>query len=275
METNIIMCSDSYKYSHTEQFPANTVSMYDYAEARSGKEYNKTVFFGLQYIMKRYLAKTITIEMVKEAQMFATAHGIPFNYEGWEYIATELGGKLPIKIKAIPEGRVIPLKDVLFTVESTDPKVYWVASWAETILLKVWYTSNVATRSWYIRETLNKYAEKTSDAPFTAYQLHNFGDRGSSSVEAAAIGGVAHLTQFMGTDNFNSLRYAMEYYNVTDINTLGHSIKATEHSSTTSWSKENEFKMIMNHLEKSKGEAIIAAVLYYATKHLKNFAIGI
>ena len=94
------------------------------------------------------------------------------------------------------------------------------------------------------------------------YMMHNFGDRGSSSVESAAIGGMAHLAAgFMGTDNFNSLRYARDIYNVEDITTIGHSIPATEHSSTTSWKKENEMQMIMNHLENNKGKAIIAAVM--------------
>lgn len=261
MIENVIRDSDSYKHSHTEQYPEDAVGMYDYGEARSGKEYDKTVFFGLQYIMKKYLTTRITMEMVDDAQMWATAHGIPFNYDGWAYIATELKGKLPIKIRAIPEGMVIPVKNVLFTVQSTDPFVYWVASWAETILLKVWYTSNIATRSWYVKQLLQEFAEISSDAPFVDYQYNNFGDRGSSSVESAGIGGVAHLTQFMGTDNFNSLSYAKEYYNVEDINTIGHSIRASEHSSTTSWGRDQELAMIMNHLEKAKGEALVAAVM--------------
>ncbi len=258
---NTIMLADSYKYSHPKQYPSNTVSMYDYAEARSGKEYAKTVFEGLQPIMMKYLSKKITKKMVKEAKMYANAHGISFEAKGWMYIAKTLKGKLPIRIKAIPEGTVVPTGNPLFTVESTDKEVFWVASWAETILMKVWYMSNIATRSYYVRQLLKEYADITQDNPFIDYQYHNFGDRGSSSVESAGMGGVAHLTQFMGTDNFNSMTYAMKYYGVEDINTIGHSIAATEHSSTTSWGKEQEFEMIMNHLDQNQGAPIIAAVM--------------
>jgi nicotinamide phosphoribosyltransferase len=33
-----------------------------------------------------------------------------FNYEGWMIIVNEYNGKLPIKIKAVPEGTVYQLK---------------------------------------------------------------------------------------------------------------------------------------------------------------------
>ncbi|MEA1972450.1 MAG: nicotinamide phosphoribosyltransferase domain-containing protein, partial [Candidatus Cloacimonadota bacterium] len=157
-----VMLSDSYKYSHPKQYPSNTVSLFDYAEARSGKQYDKTVFFGLQYILKQYFTTPITMEEVEEANEYAQAHGIDFEYDGWKYIATELQGRIPVTVRAIPEGKVIPVKNALFTVESKDPKVFWVASWMETILMKVWYTSNIATRSYYVREMLSEYIKKTT-----------------------------------------------------------------------------------------------------------------
>ena len=159
---NRVLLSDSYKYSHPKQYPANTVSMFDYAEARSGKVYDKTVFFGLQYILKQYFSTPITVQEVQEAKQFADAHGIDFEYDGWMYIASDLQGNLPVEIRAIPEGKVIPVKNALFTVESTDPKVFWVASWMETTLMKCWYISNVATRSYFVREMLSEYIKKTT-----------------------------------------------------------------------------------------------------------------
>ena len=43
-------------------------------------------------------------------------------------------GHLPIEIKAVPEGSVIPRGNVLFTVESTDPECYWLTNWVEVSL---------------------------------------------------------------------------------------------------------------------------------------------
>ena len=40
-------------------------------------------------------------------------------------------GYLPIRIKAVPEGTVVPYKNVLFTVENTDPKCYWLTNYFE------------------------------------------------------------------------------------------------------------------------------------------------
>lgn len=51
MNENIIMLSDSYKFSHTNQYPKNTDYMFDYFESRGGI-YPETVFFGLQYYIK-------------------------------------------------------------------------------------------------------------------------------------------------------------------------------------------------------------------------------
>lgn len=88
--------------------------------------------------------------------------------------------------------------------------------------------------------------------------LHNFGDRGSAVPEAADIGSLGHLTQFMGTDNFSSLKYVSEYYNERNI---GFSIPASEHSTVTSWGRDKEFDMIENYIEQYKGSPIIACVM--------------
>lgn len=58
---NILLDCDSYKTSHWMQYPPNTTELYSYLESRGG-EYSKTLFFGLQYILKRYLMTPITME---------------------------------------------------------------------------------------------------------------------------------------------------------------------------------------------------------------------
>lgn len=212
---------------------------------------------------KKYFAAPITIEEVNEAEMYAEAHGVPFNRKGWLKIIENYKGYLPVTIKAIPEGTVIPNKMVLFTVELTnnDKDLVWVPSWLETFLMKVWYTCTVATtRGYYVKKMILENAKMTSETPFVNFAFHNFGNRGSSSTESAALGGIAHLVLFDGTDNFNTLRYANLYMNQ-DINKIAFSIPATEHSTTTSWGKDREFDMIENHLETNKGRPLIACVI--------------
>ena len=53
---NIILATDSYKLTHWKQYPENTTNVYSYFESRGG-EFDSTVFFGLQYYLKRYLSE--------------------------------------------------------------------------------------------------------------------------------------------------------------------------------------------------------------------------
>lgn len=259
---NRVMMADSYKYSHVKQYPKNTTAMFDYAEARSGKVYDVTVFNGLQPKLKKFFITPIQQWEVDEAYMYAQAHGVDFAIEGWDYIVQTLGGNMPVEIRAVAEGSVIPVKNALFTVKSTDENVFWSASWFETVLMTVWYPCNVATRSYYVRKMLMKYAELTMDNPFVDFQYHNFGARGSTNPEAVLDGGMAHLiTGFMGSDAFSAMRSARTAYNVEDIASIMQSINASEHSSVTAWTRINEMDMILNHIEENKGKAIIACVM--------------
>ena len=260
MKTNRVMLADSYKYSHSEQYPKNTVKMFDYMEARSNKVYHETVFFGLQAMLKEYFSTPITMDEVLQAKSYADMHGVPFDLKGWVYIVQELGGNLPVEIRAVPEGTVVPNKNVLVTIESTDKNVPWIVGWMETVLMKVWYPCTVATKSYNVRKMIQKYYDLAGATTWVDFQYHNFGDRGSSSVETAAIGGAAHLTQFMGTDNFNSLMYINEYYGV-EGNCAGFSIAASEHSTVTSRGREGEFEFYNEYLEINKGRSLVACVM--------------
>lgn len=223
-----------------------------------GGEYEEMVFFGLKYYLDRYLSNPIDLDHINMANELAKEHGVPFNREGWKYIYLNHAGKLPIKIKALPEGSIFKPHEVILTIENTDPKCAWLVGWVETLIMKLWYPITIASKSLAVKKMLQGYWDKTSDNPEGVdFAYHNFGDRGSSSVESAAIGGVAHLTQFKGTDNFNALNLAKEFY--PDL--MGFSIPATEHSTITSWGKENEFEMIENYLEIYKESPIIACVL--------------
>ena len=258
MTNNIIMLQDSYKLSHFNQYPKNTTIIHSYLESRGG-EYDKLVFVGLQYYLKEFLVKRVTHANIDEAEEFAQLHGLPFNREGWVYIVDFLDGFLPIAIKAVPEGTVVAPKNVMLTFENTDPQCAWLTSSLETLILKLWYPITVASKSLHVKEIISIYHDLTmNDTNGVAFSYHNFGDRGSSSVESAAIGGFAHLTQFMGTDNFNSLKLCKDFYKE---KIAGFSIRASEHSTVTSHGRENEYKMIEQYLEDSKGTGMIACVL--------------
>jgi len=255
---NRVTMADSYKYSQSSQYPQNTTYMFDYMEARSNKFFNQMVSFGFQYMLKKYFSSPIEAWEVEEAAKMCEMHGEPFEYEGWMYIVNELDGKLPIKIRTVPEGMVIPVKNIFASIESTDPKVFWIVGWIETFFMKVWYPITVATKSYFVKQMIQGHLEKSGDPKNIGFKYHNFSDRGCTSVEAASIAGMAHLTQFDGTDNFNALRDAKIYYND---EMAGFSIKASEHSCVTSWGKDKRFDFYDNYLESSKALPIVACVM--------------
>jgi nicotinamide phosphoribosyltransferase len=255
---NLLLNTDSYKVSMFKQYPAGTTGVYSYIESRGGR-YDETVFFGLQAFIKEYLLEPITQADIDTADAILTAHGEPFNREGWEYILRVHGGKLPVVIKAVPEGTLVPVKNVLATIENTDPNCFWLTTYLETALLRaVWYPTTVATQSKYIKTVIKEYLEKTGDVNGLGFKLHDFGARGVSSMESAGIGGAAHLVNFMGTDTLTALLFAREYYGA---DVAGYSIPAMEHSTVTSWGRENEAEAYKNMLTVyGKQGAILAAV---------------
>ncbi|MBB6098702.1 nicotinamide phosphoribosyltransferase [Deinobacterium chartae] len=237
-ESNILIDTDSYKASHFLQYPPGLERLHAYLESRGG-QYPYVRFFGLQYILQRYLSTPVTLEMVEEARELFAAHGEPFPYEGWKLIATELQGRIPLEIRAVPEGSVVPNHNVLMTVTNTDPRVPWVVSWFETQLLRVWYPSTVATQSYQIKCVLRAALEQSCEHPEAElpFKLHDFGSRGVSSRESAGIGGLAHLTNFQGSDTVEALRCGRNYYAA---EMAAFSIPAAEHSTITAWGKEHE-----------------------------------
>jgi nicotinamide phosphoribosyltransferase len=255
---NILLNTDSYKTSMFKQYPAGTTGVYSYIESRGGV-YDTTVFFGLQAFIKEYLLDPITQADIDVADEILTAHGEPFNREGWEYILRVHNGFLPVVIRAVPEGSVVPVKNVLATIENTDPECFWLTTYLETALLRaVWYPTTVATQSKSIKRVIQHYLEMTGDPTTIDFKLHDFGARGVSSLESAGIGGASHLVNFMGTDTLSGILFAREYYNA---GIAGFSIPAAEHSTITSWGRENEVKAYDNMLTNFAKPGTILAVV--------------
>jgi nicotinamide phosphoribosyltransferase len=258
LSKNLILNTDSYKVSMFKQYPVGTTSVYSYIESRGGR-YDQTVFFGLQAFIKEYLLEPITQADIDIADEILTAHGEPFNREGWEYILSAHGGYLPVVIRAVPEGTMVPVKNVLATIENTDPKAFWLTTWLETALLRaIWYPTTVATQSKMIKNIITDYLEKSGDPTSIGFKLHDFGARGVSSMESAGIGGAAHLVNFMGTDTITGILYAREYYSAS---VAGFSIPAAEHSTITSWGRADEVKAYSNMVAQfGKPGALLAVV---------------
>lgn len=258
--------TDSYKMGgHWNMYPANTNGVYSYFESRKGAKFDKTPFFGLQYIIKKYLVGiVVTRAKIEQAAMLATAHfgnSTYFNRSGWEYILKAHGGKLPLRIRAVPEGMPVTVNNILMSVENTDPKTPWLTNYVESLLTHVWYSSTVAALSRSTKEMFTEFLSRTSDNPGCInFMLHDFGYRGATTAEAAGIGGCAHITNFLGTDTLPALEFAAEYYggiwadrageDVNPYSGLAYSVAATEHSVMTALGPKGEIDILEDLLNK-------------------------
>ncbi len=248
---NPIFDTDSYKYSHAGQYPEGTEYVSSYIEPRRGWDgIEKVLFFGLQVELMKLAETRITQAMIDEAAPVLKAHGLELYVEGWQRIVEAHEGRLPVLIEALPEGTLAPVGIPQMRIVNTDPALWWLPSFLETRLLRaVWYPSTVATLSHYVVGEIRKRMLITDGTDAGAeFKLHDFGARGASSAESAALGGLAHLVSSMGTDTAMALVYGRNFYGA---DMAGFSIPATEHSTMTAVGEAGEMAQMRALLQKN------------------------
>jgi nicotinic acid phosphoribosyltransferase len=198
-----LMLTDSYKISHPELYP-NAQKMVAYGEFR--KAYNgdkndeRIVFCGMRYIIETYVTHRWTLEEVDKAAHFFSTHGpghgkFPFPRELFDAIATEMDGKFPVKIEALPEGSVCHPHVPVYQI-TAEGRFSRLVTFLETLLTMAWYPSTVATLSRRTRSIIERAYDESVDERgrwTLASRLHDFGFRGCTSVEQAVLGGCANL----------------------------------------------------------------------------------
>lgn len=264
---NLCLNTDSYKVTHWQQFPEGATHSFYYIESRGGA-YDEMMVAGIKFIQK-VLEQGITVADVERANRVYKNHfgADYFNYEGWMRIATEFDGILPIKIKSVDEGLVVPVKNVIATIENTVEGFHWLPGWLEMFMLRaVWYQTTVATVSYQCKKAIVEYFDMTSDltgadrAMCIKTRLHDFGGRGVSSEESAGLGGSAHLYNFIGTDTVEALIFTQELFDESESFMPGFSIPAREHSTTTCYGRDGEMQAYLNSITQF-GKGIYACVM--------------
>jgi nicotinamide phosphoribosyltransferase len=268
---NIIINTDNYKHCHYPLYPPGTEYVSSYIESRGG-EFPVTMFVGLQAFIREYLMHPITLEDIDEAEYTEREQGMHFNRENWMGILNDHGGYLPVEIEAVPEGTVLPTKNVLVQVINTDPKYFWATSFFETALLRaVWYPTSVGTISWLAKQQIKEAFRQTSDNPeLVTGTLHDYGARGVSSQESAALGGCAHLVNFHQSDTVPGIIGAKKWYNAVAPSRSGPN---SEHAGFCAWGRDSELEAMRNMLKvhAPSGVALLLTDTYdheYAVKNL-------
>jgi nicotinamide phosphoribosyltransferase len=251
------LLTDFYKISHRDQYPLATTVVYSTWTAREStiEDIDHVVVFGVQAFIKRYF-----IDYFKENFFDRPREQIVAEYV--RLIRNTLGiaqpptdhlealwtlGYLPLEVRALREGTLAPLRVPSVTFVNTKPEFFWLTNFVETLFsAECWLPSTSATLAFEYRKLFERFAKETGgDSDAVAFQGHDFSFRGMSSVQAAAASGAGHLLSFTGTDTIPAILYLEENYGAdTDLELVGASIPATEHSVMSAYGNEgiDEFK---------------------------------
>lgn len=235
--------SDFYKTDHRRQFPQGTTRIYSNFTARGSRieGIDHVVPFGLQYFLKRYLLQEFEESFFHLSSSFAVErykrrldsalgpNAVPMDHVE----ALHRLGYLPLRIKALPEGSLVPVQVPLLTIENTHPDFAWLTNFIETMLsATLWGPCTSATIAREYRRVFDFYAHKTGGDPtFCKWQGHDFSMRGMFGIEAAMMSGAGHLLSFTGTDTIPAIDFLEEWYGADcERELIGGSVPATEHA---------------------------------------------
>lgn len=278
LQRNPLLLTDAYKLGHMEQYAPGTTKVYSYLTTRSDKTFDQAVFFGLQFYMQEYLSVKLELWMAEEFIQVRN-HILGSTSPAVEEKIRALCnlGYFPLEIKAVEEGSILGIQNVLMTITNTRPEFYWVVGLVESLILKLWYPITVASCCHKYRKLVNKYFDVTVDDDMhflKDFTVHDFGYRGDSSEEGAALSGVAHLLSFLGSDTIPAFNFARKYYYADPSREpIMLSVPASEHSVMCSYSRDYELDAFNRMLDLyPKGIVSIVSDTFDVYKVLTEFA---
>jgi nicotinamide phosphoribosyltransferase len=257
---NPLLMTDGYKTGHDRQYPPGTTRVYSNFTPRTNKYApagcDLLVSFGQQMITRQihdafaneFFSKPkdeVCGEMKRELSMYLNT-----DYDVSHFERLHDLGYLPICIKSLEEGTLVPMKVPVLTIYNTHPDFFWVTNYLETIISNLlWKPMTSATISHAYRKLFTSWQEKTDaeQAWFVDWQAHDFSMRGMDSIDAVISSGLGHLTSFSGSDSLPTIYGARKYYGAEG--PVCGSVNATEHSVMCAGSKDDEIGTFRRLLE--------------------------
>jgi len=247
---------DFYKIAHRAMYPEGTEIVYSTWTPRTSriKGVDKVVAFGTQVFIKEYLLDVFQEHFFNrpKSEVIAEYSRLIKATLGDQNPATkhleELHdlGYLPLSIKALPEGTIVPMRVPVMTIQNTDKRFFWLTNFIESLAsCELWQAATSATLSVEYKRLMDKFAIETNPEAlaFTIFQGHDFSMRGMSSLRSAILSGMGHLVGgFAGTDTIPAISAAEYYYNANvEKELVGTSVPATEHSIQCAYGDDEKY----------------------------------
>lgn len=181
-------------------------------------EANKYVLFGLQWMLMRmhimfqkgFFERDVE-DVISEIESTLDTYGAPYSIEYFRDLHKL--GYLPICVKALPEGTLLPENVPMFTVENTVSGYGWLAKYLECGMssdLRKQVT--VATIAHKYNTVIQEYLDKTSVGQDASEHLSNLSSRTQVGFESGAITGVGFMLSSKLSDNLAGLWGAKSFY---------------------------------------------------------------
>lgn len=272
MKPSVMLLCDFYKISHKNLYPEKTEVIYSTWTPRASRidGITKVVAFGFQGFIKEYLIDYFNenffdrdiVDILEEyTRIIKNTLGVA-NPETEHIVDLHTLGYLPLRIKAVEEGTLVPIRVPMLTIENTDPRFFWLTNFIETLMsAQLWGPATSATIANQYRTILDKYAKETGGAKeFVQFQGHDFSMRGMNSLASAMTNGAGHLLSFVGTDTIPAICYAETYYGANvEKELVGCSVPATEHSIMSAYGAD-EVAAYRQIITKAHPEGIVSVV---------------
>ena len=124
-------------------------------------------------------------------------------------------GYLPIEIKALPEGTLVPMHVPMFSIENTHKDFAWLPQALESLIsAEMWHPMIAATVGHTYRQIVNKFYEMTcDDNTVKARALGAFDFRGEECLQSAVKAGAGWCLSFLNTATVPTIPYLERNYN--------------------------------------------------------------
>lgn len=224
-QTNPMLLIDFYKAVHAEMLPKGITKSVSYFTPRMSrvKRWNEVAMFGLQGFIKEYLVdyfneyfffeyrnKAIgTYKTVMDATLGEGTYGLQKIEDLYDL------GYLPIEIKALPEGTLVPMHVPMFSIENTHKDFAWLPQALESLIsAEMWHPMIAATVGHTYRQIVNKFYEMTCDDDIPKSKaLGAFDFRGEECLQSAVKAGAGWCLSFLNTATVPTIPYLERNYN--------------------------------------------------------------
>ena len=255
MNMNPFLLTDFYKLTHILQYRPELRELTSYLTPRGSrlKGIDKVVFFGLSAYVHSYVVENFNKNFFNRNFEYCESEirevlelGLGYSDEMIDKTIVEIKslhnlGYLPVEIKAVAEGTLVPMGVPCLEIKSTNPCYFWVGQALEASLsAAIWHPMVSATiareyrkiaREAFVKTVENGIDERTA--------MCDFSMRGQESNESAVNASVAWLASMWNSSTVAARKHIKDVYTKLSTrdkmsNSIIRGLTSTEHSVMTS-----------------------------------------